>query len=70
MHVRQIPVGEVAAVQGTPFDFTAAKELGAAIPNIDGGGKPGVGRHLSNIDTIVICRSCAGLHTQNFCYAT
>jgi aldose 1-epimerase len=40
----QIPTGELAAVQQSPFDFTAAggRALGEAIPLIDGGGRPGV----------------------------
>jgi aldose 1-epimerase len=46
-----IPTGELRSVQGTDFDFTAAaadeestygRKLGSAIPNIDGGGQPGI----------------------------
>ncbi|HBE80449.1 MAG TPA: galactose-1-epimerase [Firmicutes bacterium] len=32
-----MPTGEIKSVQGTPFDFTAAKSLGAEINQVDGG---------------------------------
>lgn len=42
----QIPLGERRPVDGTPFDFRKSAEggtlLGTAIPEIDGGGRPGL----------------------------
>jgi aldose 1-epimerase len=32
-----IPTGEIASVEGTPFDFTEFQEIGARIENVDGG---------------------------------
>jgi aldose 1-epimerase len=36
-----IPTGEVAAVQGTHFDFLSPTRIGERIMGVDGGGKPG-----------------------------
>jgi aldose 1-epimerase len=36
-----IPTGEITAVSGTPFDFTAPTRIGDRIMSIDGGGAPG-----------------------------
>jgi hypothetical protein len=47
----QIPTGELAAVQGTPFDFSRSQHslLGPAITAIDGGGKPGLGEYVRQL---------------------
>jgi hypothetical protein len=59
----QIPTGELAAVQGTPFDFSRAQHalLGPAITAIDGGGKPGLGTYVCelasrNSCTVIVCK--------------
>lgn len=38
----QIPTGEIAPVEGTPFDFTTLGPIGPHLEQIDGGGEPGV----------------------------
>lgn len=64
----QIPTGELASVEGTPFDFTKnatsyGKILGDAIPVIDGGGRPGVD-HCFVINGAVESYSASSLHAS------
>jgi len=64
----QIPTGELAPVDGTPFDFTnrksvLGKKLGEAIPLIDGGGRPGVD-HCFVVDGAVEEYSATSLHAS------
>lgn len=37
----QIPLGHLAPVEGTPFDFRAERLIGGTIDAVDGGGRPG-----------------------------